>query len=42
MVLEETLYQSALLWLKEEWPFSKIVFPGRSVSWEVWHMNLPV
>ncbi|MBQ4835750.1 hypothetical protein [Pseudoalteromonas luteoviolacea] len=34
--LEKALYQTVLIWLQERWPFSRIVFPGRSISWSRW------
>jgi len=25
------------LWLKSDWPFAKIAFPGRDIDWDVWN-----
>jgi hypothetical protein len=35
--LDKELYQTVLRWLSEKWPFSKVAFPGRCVSWDDWH-----
>ena len=34
--LDAILYSSVLTWLTEYWPFEKIAFPGRSISWQDW------
>ncbi|ESP91460.1 hypothetical protein [Pseudoalteromonas luteoviolacea] len=34
--LEKVLYETVLFWLQEQWPFSRIAFPGRSISWACW------
>lgn len=34
--LDAILYSSVLTWLTEHWPFEKIAFPGRSISWQDW------
>jgi hypothetical protein len=34
--LENDLYNSIRDWLVECWPFKKIVFPGRDISWQEW------
>ena len=36
IALETVLYQTVLAWLQAVWPFSKCVFPGRSISWDNW------
>ena len=30
------LYAWVIKWIGAEWPFRKVVFPGRSVDWETW------
>ena len=30
------LYAWAIKWIGTEWPFRKVVFPGRSVDWATW------
>ena len=42
IALEKVLYQTVLNWLQEEWPFSKIAFPGKCISWEDWTNELKV
>jgi hypothetical protein len=42
IALEKVLYQTVLNWLKTSWPFSKVVFPGRSISWEDWTNELKI
>ena len=32
--LEEELEQVVRRWISEEWPFGKVAYPGRSVTWE--------
>ncbi|ABZ75337.1 conserved hypothetical protein [Shewanella halifaxensis HAW-EB4] len=38
--LDELLYQTVIDWLAESWPFAKVAFPGRAISWELWHKEL--
>ena len=42
ITLDQALYQTVLSWLQNEWPFSKIAFPGRCISWEDWANELKV
>ena len=32
--LEEILFSVVKNWIKEEWPFEKVAYPGRDISWE--------
>ncbi len=32
--LDEILLATVKEWLKEEWPFEKVAYPGRDISWE--------
>jgi hypothetical protein len=34
--LEDRLYDSVRNWLEQDWPFSSVAFPGRSVTWVEW------
>lgn len=34
--LEDRLYAALSAWIKSDWPFSSVAFPGRSISWEAW------
>jgi len=34
--LEQELFNTISSWLQKAWPFSRIAFPGRSISWEAW------
>lgn len=34
--LEERLYAAVQAWLRSEWPFQSIGFPGRDIAWETW------
>ncbi|MDO6776988.1 hypothetical protein Q4591_16720 [Shewanella sp. 3_MG-2023] len=36
LALEQALYESILLWLNNDWPFARIAFPGRCISWLAW------
>jgi len=38
--LDEKLFFAIKLWIKEEWWFESVAFPGRDLSWEEWG-NLP-
>lgn len=38
--LEERLYQAVKDWCAEAWPFARVGFPGREVSWQEWE-SLP-
>ena len=35
--LEDRLLASVESWLASQWPFKKIGFPGRRISWEEWN-----
>ena len=34
--LESRLLSAVKEWLSKEWPFKKVAFPGRDISWEDW------
>jgi hypothetical protein len=34
--LDANLYQTVTSWISEAWPFSKVAYPGRSISWGDW------
>ena len=34
--LETRLFAAVKEWLAKEWPFKKVAFPGREISWEEW------
>ncbi len=34
--LDEVLYQAVKHWMAEEWPFTKVAYPGREISWDEW------
>lgn len=40
LALDNALYGAVLSWLSSDWPFSNIVFPGRSISWLAWNAAL--
>lgn len=35
--LEERLYRAVREWVASDWPFRRVAYPGRSVTWEQWH-----
>jgi hypothetical protein len=35
--LDEYLYQTVRTWMTQVWPFQKIAYPGREISWTDWH-----
>lgn len=34
--LDKELEKSVKEWIKSEWPFKKVAYPGRDISWEEW------
>ncbi|WP_125783040.1 hypothetical protein [Pseudoalteromonas rubra] len=38
--LDQVLYQSIRTWLDADWPFHKIAFPGRTISWQDWAVQV--
>ena len=42
IALDIALYHTVFDWLKKDWPFSKVAFPGRSISWADWVVTLKV
>ena len=34
--LDAILYSLVKDWIKEDWPFKKVAYPGREISWEEW------
>lgn len=36
IALDKVLYYTVFNWLQEIWPFSKVVFPERGISWKQW------
>jgi hypothetical protein len=32
--LDETLFSAVKKWIKEKWPFEKVAYPGRDISWD--------
>lgn len=39
--LEERIGEAFRAWLKRDWPFHEVAFPGRDISWDTW-LALPV
>ncbi len=35
--IDTLLYYSIKLWLKQEWQFKSVAFPGRDFSYDIWH-----
>lgn len=33
---EDYLYQVVRKWVKDRWPFRRVAYPGREMSWEEW------
>ena len=33
---DQELYEFTRSWMSEKWPFKKVAFPGRDISWEKW------
>lgn len=36
--MDDILYSTVKKWLEEEWPFNKVAYPGREISWEAWDL----
>jgi hypothetical protein len=36
--LDAILFDSVKKWISEEWPFKKVAYPGREISWEQWEL----
>jgi hypothetical protein len=34
--LDSILFDSVKKWILEDWPFQKVAYPGREISWEQW------
>jgi hypothetical protein len=34
--LDTLLYEAVRKWISEKWPFKKVAYPGREISWEEW------
>jgi hypothetical protein len=34
--LEARLYRTVQEWLRADWPFKKVAFPGRDIDWPAW------
>ncbi|MCK4809169.1 MAG: GNAT family N-acetyltransferase, partial [Candidatus Aenigmarchaeota archaeon] len=32
--LDEILFSTVKTWIKDKWPFEKVAYPGRDVSWD--------
>jgi hypothetical protein len=39
--LEKRLYDRVKNWIKTDWPFMSVAFPGRDIPWEAWK-TMPV
>ena len=35
--LDTILFSSVEKWIKEKWPFKKVAYPGRGITWEKWY-----
>jgi hypothetical protein len=40
IALDAVLYKTVSHWLHDDWPFAKIAFPGRGISWQQWAIEL--
>ena len=34
--LDKELYETVRNWIEKEWPFKKVAYPGREISWDDW------
>ncbi len=35
--LDSVLYEAIKKWISEKWPFKKVTYPGREISWDEWN-----
>ncbi|PMG52205.1 hypothetical protein [Shewanella sp. 10N.286.52.B9] len=42
IVLQEKLFNVVSKWLKSQWPFQKVAYPGRLIPWENWDKQVKV
>lgn len=35
--LDALLYETVRKWISEKWPFKKVAYPGREISWDEWN-----
>ena len=35
--LDEELYAAVRKWVREKWPFERVIYPGREISWDDWN-----
>ena len=35
--LDDHLFETVKKWFVEKWPFGKVAYPGREITWEAWH-----
>lgn len=31
------LFDAVKQWMADQWPFKKVAYPGREISWEEWY-----
>lgn len=36
--LDPILYKTVRNWIDAKWPFKKVAYPGREISWDVWNL----
>lgn len=34
--MDTILFETVKQWIKEEWPFGNVAYPGRDISWDQW------
>jgi hypothetical protein len=34
--LDNILFETVKDWVKREWPFGKVAYPGREIDWDTW------
>lgn len=35
--LDDQVFKAVFDWVKKDWPFKKVAYPGRIISWEIWN-----
>lgn len=35
--LDEFLFSTVKKWIKDKWPFDKVAYPGREITWDKWN-----
>ena len=40
--IDEVLFNTVDDWIKKEWPFEKVIYPGREIAWGIFFEKLEI